>query len=114
MRELEIRIKNHICDKVGVVIDRVSCFIGKDKDIHVHGSISWETTGENLIGVKASLCNSKGQVLYELRNHSNIALDICGYNTFSMYCYNVSRFLDINQLTHVEVFPFIKVKENDI
>ncbi len=113
MRELEIKIKNDICERVGVTIDRVSCLLDKDKDVHVHGSISWEATREDFVGVKASLCNSKGQILYELKDYSDIVLDICGYNTFSMYCGNISRFLEINQLAYVEVFPYIKVKGND-
>ena len=114
MRELEIKIKDDICERTGVAIDRVSCYLSKDKDIHVHGSISWETAQESFVGVKASLCNAKGQILYELKDYSDIALDICGYNTFSMYCGNVSRFLEINQLTYIEVFPCIKIKPKDI
>ena len=114
MKELEVKIKENICDKMGVVIDRVSCFIGKDKDIYVHGSISWETMGKHYVEVKAALCNSKGQILYELKDYSDIALNICGYNTFSMFCHEVSRFLDIGQLAYVEVFPCIKEKRSDL
>ena len=111
MKDIKIKIKNEICKKLDVTIAQLSLQINKENDVYLHGSVSWKEAKGTNIGIKASLCDTEGNILYIIRNFSDILLDITGYNTFKLYCSEITRFIEIGTLSYIEVFPYVKIQE---
>lgn len=111
MKDIEVKLKNKICEKLNVTITQMSLQINKENDVYLHGSVSWKEAKGTNIGIKASLCDEEGNILYSIRNFSDISLDICGYNTFQLYCSDITRFIEMGALSYIEVFPYVKIQE---
>lgn len=111
MKNIEVKSKNEVCEKLGVTIAQISLRIDKENDVHLHGSVSWKEAKGIIIRIKASLCDEEGNILYSIKNFSDISLDICGYNTFQLYCSDIARFIEMGALSYIEVFPYVKIQE---
>lgn len=110
MRKIELIVKQELFDKIGVEIGQLHYELDKDNNFMLCGSVRSDNgkLAGCLLYLRANLCNEKGEILYIDKSYSGISLEMVNYDTFSMYCFNLSRFFDIEQLHHVEVYPNVR------
>ena len=116
MRDIEVVIKEELFDELKVKVGQLTCVIDKDNDLRVCGSL---TAGEMhfdeyLLYVKANLCDEKNNAWFVLREYSGVDFEMVKYDSFSIDCANIGRFMDLGKFHHVELFPtLVKKKESD-
>ena len=110
---IELKVKEGLFNNIGVEIAQLYCNLDKDGDFRVCGSVS--SNNEKLEGyllyLKINLCNEKGEILYTEKTYRGISFEMVNYDAFSMCCSNISRFLNIDQLHHIEIYPNLRKED---
>ena len=111
MKKIELILKKELFDKIGVEIGQLHYEIDKDNnDFRLCGSVS--SDNEKLRGYSlylgTNLCTEKGEILYVNKSYSGISFEIINYDAFSIYCSDLSRFFDVEQLHHIEIYPNVR------
>ncbi len=106
-------LKKELFDGIGVEVNQLYASLNEEDDIHINGSVSNVGKGlkGNLLEIKANLCAENGEILYVLNTYSTMKFDLVRYDSFSMYCSSVSRFFDMDELHHVELYPRVKKED---
>lgn len=105
MKRLEAQSKYG--QKTVCKIDQLYSAINSDNDIHVNGAITVlprRIRQTRCVNVYANLCDKNGAILHILNTYRDFNLQDDAYYSFSMYCADVSRYFDIAELDHVEVY----------
>lgn len=109
-RDISIEIHKKSCTKIKVAIKNVSFFINENYDIRVQGNIEaiegYEVLGKLIM--KADLCDLAGRTLYVLKEYDGIKLHLSGYDSFELSCCSVERFIDLERLCKIRVYPTIE------
>ena len=108
MSKLELIVKQDMFDSIGVVVEQLHCSMDND-NLKLCGSVT--SIGEKIRGdklhIKMNLCNEEGEILFVDKTYNGMVLDKLSYDSFSIYCFGLSKHVDISALHHVEVFPCI-------
>ena len=107
MNKVEIRSREEWKDIFK--IDQLHCVMNSDFDIHVNGSFSVENKEEltqyKNAQVYGNICNSEGEVLHVCGDgYKNHPILPGAYYSFNLYCREVTRFFDMEELAYVEVY----------
>ena len=82
-----------------------------ENDIFVNGAISFAKDLRELrkFRVFANLCNEQGEILHILSTYKAFST-INSYYSFSLYCADISRYLEVDKLAYVEVYAVLDDK----
>lgn len=114
MREIDVVVKSDLFDELGLLVEQMTCVINKENDLKLCGSL---TAGEKclddyLVNLKVNLCDEKGDVWFVAREYCGIDFEILKYDSFSVDYANIPRFMNLDKLHHVELFPnLVRKKE---
>ncbi|MBQ4284452.1 MAG: hypothetical protein IJB96_11065 [Lachnospira sp.] len=110
-----IKIHNEMFNAVGMSIGQLHLSINQDNDIKLNGSLVLVSRAEadKVYNIKVNLCNADGEILYILRGYDNITFSFMRYRTFTVGCLDVSRFINLYELDHVEIYPHIVEKSSE-
>lgn len=116
MRKVELVIRQDLFNDIGVEVNQLYWEINKDNDFQLNGSVS--SDGRKLEGysldLRANLCNEEGGIMFVDRSYCEISFELIKYAAFSMSCSDVSRFVDMDKLHHIELYPRVrKLIENE-
>jgi len=102
-----LQVKEELFSCIGIKIGQLYWSINEDKDINIFGSV-FSTTGEAAsipFRVAGNMCDCSGNILYTLHDFSEHTLDPICYEVFHVFCADISRFIDLDSLSYVELFP---------
>ena len=113
--ELEIRVKeNSYPVKLSQLYGR---FIDDgDVEIRINGAISVKESARKagqICAVNATICNSKDQILYVLKDYHEVPMIKGVYHAFSMFCCKVERFYSPEDVAYVEVYVTVEDKKKN-
>lgn len=102
-----LKVNHELFASIGVQIQQASGRINKDCDIDILGGIFSSTGNASIIPfqVVGNLCDRSGNILYTVQDFCSHTLDPIRYEVFHMFCADVSRFVDMDALSFVELFP---------
>lgn len=106
MKEIKVVVREEMFKKNNVAVGQITASLNDELDLNMHGSLSvieGTSPKDDCFNLKAAACNENGGILY-VHNEYNISL-VWGYNTFSFYCADVSRFYQVKELAYIELFP---------
>ena len=109
MNVVELVVRNDLFEGIGVTIGQLHYHINKENDFMLCGSVSTDKNELDgfVLDLRVNLCNEKGGILFVNRSYSEISFDKVKYDAFSVSCSDISRFFDINELHHIEVYPHV-------
>lgn len=102
-----LQTKEELFSCIGIKIGQLYWSINEDKDINIFGSVS-STTGAAasiLFRIAGNICDCSGNILYTLYDFSEHTLDPICYEVFHVFCADIFRFIDLDSLSYVELFP---------
>lgn len=110
MKNIEVRI---VKDQI-LAFAQLHSSKTNDNDIFINGAVSF---GDNIRGTKkfriyANLCNENDEILHILSTYKTFST-ANDYYSFSMYCADISRYLEIEKLAYVQVYAILD-DENDV
>lgn len=97
-----------------LVIGQLYGTVNEENDIHVNGSVTItgnEYNGYGSVKMYVNLCNEDGVILYVISIYTNFKLMQNGYYSFSAYCADITRFVDMKELAYAEVYPIYDESE---
>lgn len=113
MKNVDLVILSPLFKVLEVSVDQLKCYIDNSEEFRISGSVSSKKKmpeGYVMI-VKANLCDKDGGILYALRDYFGFSFEMLEYDVFSMNCADLSRFFDLEDLHHVELYPRLKKKD---
>lgn len=115
MKNVEVVVKQDLFDGIGLKVAQLNCHINEENDFRLYGSITAEDARLDgyLLHVKANLCDEEGGILYIFSDFSEISFEMVKYDTFSMYCTDLTRFFNIDKLSRVELYPKVMKKKDE-
>ena len=115
MKSVELVVRNDLFEGIGVTIGQLHHHINKDHDFMLCGSVSTDKNEIDgfMLDLRVNLCNEKGEILFVNRSYSEVSFDKVKYDAFSISCSDISRFLDINELHHIEIYPHVRKVEKE-
>ena len=102
-----LQTKEELFSCIGIKIGQLYWSINEDKDINIFGSVS-STTGAAAsipFRIAGNICDCSGNILYTLHDFSEHTLDPICYEVFHVFCADISRFIDLDSRSYVELFP---------
>lgn len=104
MRISDIRLIN--IDENIFKVSQLYADINDEKDIHVNGSVSLIGDVGKITSIKimANLCDAKGAILMNMNSYKSHKTEVSEYFVFNLYCADVSRYFDVNELEHIELY----------
>ena len=101
---MNLTYEDELFEKANIKLSQLCCYLNDENDIHINGSSTLEGkwSEECVAIIKANLCDKDGNILYIVREFSSINFKIMEYVTFSIYCADIARFFDVQNLHHVE------------
>lgn len=115
MKNIDLIFKQDLFDNIGVKVGQACCYINDDNDFRFYGSITAEDErlDDYLLYIKANFCDDEGRVWYVLDDFCGTDFEMVKYDTFSLYCADLKRFVDIEKLHYVEVYPKVVKKKEE-
>lgn len=115
-RKVEVVIKQELFDAIGLSIKQLYFGMNNENDYRLCGSVNSDNEkgkGHSFF-LKANFCDSEGRILYIDKNYNPINLEVVNYDTFSMQCSDISRFIfNLEDLDHIEIYPSVVQKEEE-
>lgn len=104
---IKLKVNNELFSSIGVEIQQLSWRVNKESDIDILGGIVSSTGNASIIPfrIMGNLCDSSGNVLYTVQDFGSHTLDPIRYEVFHVFCADISRFIDMDTLSFVELFP---------
>lgn len=64
--------------------------------------------GGYLLNMRVNLCDEEDRILFVDRSYSEINFELVNYDAFSISCSDLARFIDMDKLHHMEVYPHVR------
>ncbi len=104
MKKVEMRHKEY----PGVLeFNQLYTAINDDNDILINGAVEISSdipADIRDISVNANLCNKKNEILYVINEYDKVNVRDNDYFSFSISCCDISRLIDVSELSHVEIY----------
>ncbi len=113
MEITNIKIRDDLCEKINVEIKQSYCDIRND-DLHIYSAIIGEKNSIEkgcFVTVKANIYDADGKLLLTICSHSKVKFEKTEYVTFSFFYGDISRFLDVEKIDCIELYPVVVNKE---
>lgn len=104
-----IKIQENIAKQLHIEIGGLYEAINDSNDIHINGTvIVWndEVSKRQKLVINADILDSEGCVMHSLQDYSTERL-LSSFDSFSMYCASIKRFLDIKRIAAIRIYPVL-------
>ena len=104
MKKIPVRSKEY---KDVLEIKQLYSALNEHNDIYVNGSVNvLAGIPENIKKIRpvANACDQEGNILYVLDSFDNLNVKDNTYYSFSIDYVDISRYIDIEQLSYIEVY----------
>ena len=112
MKKVEMKHKEY----PGILeFNQLHTSINEENDIRINGSVDIsEGIPSNIRNVRifANLCNKEDKILYVLNEYNKVNVRDNNYFSFSISCCDISRFIDIMELDHIELYAMFNKEED--
>ena len=110
MENLKIVTKEELFARIKVQVGQLHCEVDNNYDFRLCGSVS--SDNENMKGyfllVKANFCDAQGNILFVDHSYDEICFANVPYDSFSIICSDLRRYLDVEKLCFIEIYPYLK------
>lgn len=108
MEKIKVIERNNLFKNCGMQLGQLHFQISGRDELRIHGSVTLEDgkiPSDMFLRVKANICDKNGNILHILEDHSKILFECTSYNTFSLYCYDISRYINLKEVEYIELYP---------
>lgn len=115
MMNLNYKVKEDVCKRIGLVIDQLNCYMRENQVIHIYGTVQLtdvsKFSSQDVINMKANLCDEEGKLLSIMVDTSKLYLKKTGYDSFEMIC-GYFPGVDMSKLSYLEIYPSHSIESN--
>ncbi len=110
-KKIDVVVKNELFEALSIKVEQVCCKLYNDYELTLHGSLN-VNNDHGLKGramkMKANACDENGNIIHVFYEYGEHKFYLVNYDAFSITASDVRRCFDIEELHHIEIYPYVE------